>query len=130
MICFLEVTSLYLMLTVYGLLAMPVLLRGYLRRHFRLDGSARGVLSSLVGLLVCGLTCSLLFFLATNFVTWCVTPWYPRSVAGLMHCYTNAIPFFRYTAASDLLFAGVFFGSFALLQAIAARRTAVLTAQA
>jgi hypothetical protein len=94
-----------LMLTVYGLLTMPVLLRGYLRRHLRLDGSVRGVLGSLVGLLTCGLACSLLFFLASNLMTWFVTPWYPRTVNGLLYCY-------------------------ALLQAVAARRASTLQTQA
>ena len=118
------------MLTVYGLLTLPVLLRGYLRRHFRLEGSVGDVLGSWVGLLSCGLACSLLFFLATNLMTWFVTPWYPRTVAGLLQCYASAIPFFRYTAAGDLLFAGVLFGGYALLQAVLARRASALQTQA
>ncbi len=117
-----------LMLTVYSLLAMPVLLRSYMRRHFRLDGSAPSVLGSLAGLLTCGLACSLLFFLATNLATWFVTPWYPRTVAGLTQCYVNALPFFRYTAAGDLVFAGVLFGGYALLRAVVAERSTVAAA--
>lgn len=111
-----------LMLTVYSLLTLPVLLRGYLRSRFQLDGSARSVLSSLGGLLTCSLACSLLFFAATNLVVWVVTPWYPSSGAGLLQCYANAIPFFRYTVAGDLLFAGLLFGAYAALQAVVRRR--------
>ena len=37
-----------------------------------------------------------------------------RSVAGLVLCYTQAIPFFRYTLTGDLLFAFMLFGGYAL----------------
>ena len=109
-----------LMLTVYSLLAMPVLLRGPLRRSLRLDGTPGAVAKSLVGLVTCSLACSLLFFLATNLATWYVTPWYPRTGMGLWQCYVNAIPFFRYTAAGDLAFAGMLFGGYAALHALTA----------
>ena len=119
-----------LMLTVYALLTLPVLLRGYLRSHFQLEGSARRVLGSWSGLLACSLACSLLFFLATNLMTWVVTPWYPRSAAGLLQCYVNAIPFFRYTVAGDLLFAGLLFGGYALLRAVVRYRATAWHPQA
>lgn len=54
---------------------------------------------------------SLVFFLSTNFATWAVTEWYPRTWAGLLDCYICAIPFFRYTVAGDLVFSALFFGS-------------------
>jgi len=115
-----------LMLTVYGLMATPVLLRGFVRQQFRLEGKPRAVAGSLAGLLTCSLACSLLFFLATNLATWVVTPWYPRTASGLVQCYVNAIPFFRYTAAGDLLFAGLLFGGYALARAIANAAPAAL----
>jgi hypothetical protein len=55
---------------------------------------------------------SLLFYLVTNAAVWYV--WYPHSWGGLAHCYVVAVPFFKYTLASDLVFAGGFFGLHAL----------------
>jgi hypothetical protein len=40
---------------------------------------------------------------------------YPKTLAGLLECYTAAIPFFRYTLAGNLAFAGLAFGADALL---------------
>ena len=61
------------------------------------------------------------FFLVSNFMVWIGGGWdinnqpYPRSFSGLMLCYTEALPFFKWSVASTLLFNGVFFGSFYLL---------------
>lgn len=100
-----------LMVTVYALLAMPVAMRVWVRDAF--EFSRRSPLSSTTGLLACTLAASILFFAATNFMTWWVTPWYPRTVAGLWHCYLSAVPFFRYTLAGDVIFATTLFGSYA-----------------
>jgi hypothetical protein len=61
------------------------------------------------------LVASVSFFLVSNFAVWAVWNMYPKTLAGLGECYSMAIPFFRNTAASDLLFAGAFFGLAALL---------------
>jgi hypothetical protein len=42
---------------------------------------------------------------------------YPRTFAGLLECYAAAIPFFRNSVVSDLMFAGAFFGAAALVAA-------------
>jgi len=62
------------------------------------------------------------FFLISNFMVWIGggkdinnLP-YPRSFSGLMICYTEALPFFKWSVLSTLLFNGVFFGSFYLLR--------------
>jgi hypothetical protein len=59
---------------------------------------------------------SVQFFLVTNFLCWAggdgMT--YPRTAEGLLTCYGAGLPFFRYTVAGDLLFAGLFFGLNAL----------------
>lgn len=61
------------------------------------------------------------FFLISNFMVWIGGGWdinnqpYPRSFSGLMLCYTEALPFFKWSVASTLLFNGVFFGCFYLL---------------
>ncbi len=61
------------------------------------------------------------FFLVSNFMVWVGGGWdinnqpYPGSFSGLMLCYTEALPFFKWSVASTLLFNGVFFGSYYLL---------------
>jgi hypothetical protein len=61
------------------------------------------------------------FFLISNFMVWVGGGWdinnqpYPRSFSGLMLCYSEALPFFKWSVLSTLLFNGVFFGSFYLL---------------
>ena len=45
---------------------------------------------------------SLLFFLVTNFGVWYLG--YPNTLAGLVSCYTLAIPFFVNTIIGDLFF--------------------------
>ncbi len=59
------------------------------------------------------LACSVQFFVISNFGTW--LGWYAHSWSGLVLCYTQAIPFFARTVASDLLYSGVLFGLHAWL---------------
>lgn len=56
------------------------------------------------------------FFLISNFGVWLVSGFYPLNVAGLLTCYTAAIPFFGNTLLSTLIYSGVLFGSFAGLK--------------
>jgi len=55
---------------------------------------------------------SILFFLLTNFGSWLAM--YPLTLEGLQTCYVAAIPFFRSTVVSTLVYAGVFFGLYEL----------------
>ena len=61
------------------------------------------------------------FFLISNFMVWVGGGWdinnqpYPRSFSGLMLCYTEALPFFKWSVLSTFIFNGIFFGSFYLL---------------
>lgn len=61
------------------------------------------------------------FFLASNFTVWVGggldinSQPYPRSVTGLLLCYTEALPFFKWSVISTLVFNAIFFGSFYLL---------------
>lgn len=59
------------------------------------------------------LASSLFFFVSTNFAVWLTSGMYARTWSGLVHCYAMALPFFRNTAASDLLYTAVLFGAFA-----------------
>ena len=62
------------------------------------------------------LSSSIIFFIITNFAVWTSGLMYPMNTAGLVECYTAAIPFFRYSVLGDLFFSGVFFGLFELAQ--------------
>lgn len=61
------------------------------------------------------------FFLISNFMVWIGGGWdinnqpYPGSFNGLMLCYSEALPFFKWSVLSTLVFNGIFFGSFYLL---------------
>jgi hypothetical protein len=51
---------------------------------------------------------SLQFFLITNFFVWLGSEVeYPHTFAGLISCYTAAIPFFQNTVIGDLFYTGV-----------------------
>ena len=65
-------------------------------------------------LLAASVTSSILFFALTNFGVWYGSALYPQTLDGLGACYIAAIAFFKNTLMSDLLFTGLFFGSFAL----------------
>ncbi len=66
----------------------------------------RQSISAVIGISALG---SVAFFLLSNFGSW-LDPLmkYDRSLAGLVECYAMALPFFRHTFASDILFAVVF----------------------
>ena len=61
-------------------------------------------------LLGASVACSVSFFVLSNFAVWATGTMYPLTLAGLGACYVAAIPFFRNTVASDLLFSAVLFG--------------------
>jgi hypothetical protein len=65
---------------------------------------------------------SVLFFLITNFGVWVAGSLYPRTAAGLWHCYVAAIPFFRNTVIGDLIYTTVFFGGYALTTSLTVAR--------
>jgi hypothetical protein len=92
-----------LMVAVYASTLIPVLFGLVLRRRLR-PGR----------LLLCGGAASIAFYLSTNFAVWAFSSWYSSDWSGLVACYTAALPFFRYTIASDLLFSTALFGTYAL----------------
>lgn len=54
---------------------------------------------------------SVAFFAISNFSVWAMGQWYPLTLGGLAHCFTAAIPFFKYTFGGDLLFSTGLFGA-------------------
>jgi hypothetical protein len=62
---------------------------------------------------------SVLFFLVSNFAVWVtafVVPGYPACSTGLLPCYVAAVPFFKTTLVSTLVYSALLFGGFALLR--------------
>jgi hypothetical protein len=88
-------------------------------------GSFKQAALALGGLLGCSLLSSVLFYLATNAV--CLG-WYEPTLAGVIHCYVQGLPFFKYTLAGDMLFALATFGAYAaVMQFVEARVVASAT---
>ena len=57
---------------------------------------------------------SLIFFLVTNFGVWISGAMYPKSLFGLIECYTLALPFFGNSLVGDLVYCTVLFTSYSL----------------
>lgn len=47
---------------------------------------------------------SFLFFLITNLAVWFFSPWYPKTLSGLLYCYTLGLPFLRTMFLGDTCF--------------------------
>ncbi|MFP4528749.1 MAG: DUF6580 family putative transport protein [Candidatus Kapaibacterium sp.] len=91
----------------------------------RFVGSRKSILS-VAGISVLA---SVIFFVVSNFGVWLGFGMYPLNFAGLGACYTAAIPFFKYTLASTLVYSGVLFGGFELLSRyVPAMRTKAIAA--
>ena len=62
---------------------------------------------------------SVSFFVVSNFAVWAAWNMYPKTLAGLMTCYSAALPFFRRGFEGDMLFTAVLFGLPAAAGAVA-----------
>ena len=59
------------------------------------------------------------FFLVTNYLSWVGKSLpYPDTLAGLLESYWMALPFYRGTFISDLVFSGALFGAHAILSRV------------
>ncbi len=59
---------------------------------------------------ISSLSAALIFFFITNLGTWLMGGLYPLTGAGLKECFILAIPFFRATLLSSLVYSALFFG--------------------
>ena len=50
---------------------------------------------------------SVWFFITTIFAEWIIWDYYPKTIEGLITCYTLALPFFKNTLISTCLFTGL-----------------------
>lgn len=91
------------MIWVYGSFALITCLGFYLRKLVQRQT-----------VMVCSLVGSLIFFFVTNFGTWATQSLYPKTGAGLIECYIQAIPFFGGTIMGDLFFNLILFSAFAV----------------
>jgi len=90
-----------LMLAVYGSFILIGLLGTLIKKHKSFETVAAG---SLVG--------SILLFVSTNWVVWQFSPWYAKTIDGLLQCYILALPFFRNTLVGDLFYVAIIFGAY------------------
>jgi hypothetical protein len=90
------------MLVVFGMFLLPAALGRWVRGQ-----------ESYARLAICGLLPAMLFFVATNFAVWYFGNSYEPTWAGLVHCYSAGLPFFRAMLLGDVFFLAVVFGSFA-----------------
>lgn len=91
------------MIVNYLAMAAPVLLRPVLRSR----PSAAVIGGSSIG-------AGLGYFLISNFGVFAFTPWYAKSITGLVECYVAALPFLKYTLAGVVGWSIVFFGAWRL----------------
>ena len=93
------------MMVVYLALLFPIVFKGFLQKKLGVLRIAGAALAS-----------STVFFVATNFAVWAFSPMYEKTWAGLVLCYTMAIPFFQNTIAGDIMWSGIVFGSYFALR--------------
>ncbi len=105
-----------MMVVVYFMLSAPSVLGMVMQKLMVMKPGKTTVNGTAVAsLLACSLSSSIMFFLATNFVWW---PWcslYEKSWSGLLQCYEQGLPFFKYTLGGDLAFGLLLFGVYGLL---------------
>jgi hypothetical protein len=65
-----------------------------------------------------GIFSAVLYHITTNFGVWLMTDIYPMTLAGLTECYVAAIPYFRNSLISTLIYGFILFGGY---EAVAAR---------
>ena len=89
------------MISVYGSFAIIALIGLLVKKH-----------KNVLNVVSASLGASLIFFIVTNFAVWQFGNWYSHDLAGLMLCFSMAIPFFKNTLVSNLLYTGLLFGSY------------------
>lgn len=67
-----------------------------------------------VSITITSIASAAIFFVITNFGVW-VVGYYPPTIKGLIDCYFMAIPFFRMTLVSTLMYSFVFFGVYEIV---------------
>ncbi len=87
----------------WGGVALIALMGHWLKRHKTASNTVMLSMSS-----------AILFFIVTNFGTWLISGLYPMTLDGLKECFILAVPFFRATLISTLVYSAVLFGTYEL----------------
>ena len=95
----------WVMISVYGSFLLFVALGFWLKKHKKWHTIAGSAFLSAV-----------LFFLITNFAVWVFTPWYAKTLSGIIQCYLLALPFLKNTLLGNLFYTLVFFGGYELIE--------------
>lgn len=96
--------SMPVMLSVYGSMALGGYIGYFIGRRKSVLRVGGAVLFS-----------SILFFIVTNFTVWAAGTMYPKTLDGLMLCYTAAIPYFHNSLAGNVFYTTILFVSYELL---------------
>lgn len=100
-----------LMFFVYGSFLLCVILGFWLKKHkkwYTIGGSA------ILG--------AVFFFLISNLAVWALTPWYAKTISGIIQCYLLAVPFFKNTLLGSLFYTTVFFGVYEIAKVWVGKR--------
>lgn len=96
---FLGFYKLEIMVSVYLSFVIIAWLGLWLKKHKHIINIASSTMAS-----------ALLFFLITNGAVWYFGTWYSHDLSGLLLCYNLAIPFFKSTLLSNLIYSTLLFG--------------------
>jgi len=91
-------------LWIYGGILLAVLIGKVLIRNIKLST-----------VFLSSFSASFFFFIITNFGVWLSNMMYPKSLLGLIECYTLAIPFFGNALIGDLIYSVALFTSYSLV---------------
>lgn len=93
------------MLAVYSATALNILIGWQLKKN-----------KTSLNIISAALLSSLSFFLITNLAVWAAGEWYSKNLNGLALCFNLAVPFFRSTLASNILYSTLIFFVYDLLK--------------
>ncbi|MBR9859608.1 hypothetical protein GYB22_02435 [bacterium] len=69
---------------------------------------------SIAGVFGSSILAAVIFFILSNFGSWIFLPEYTKDMSGLATCYANAIPYFRNTLVSQVLFSFILYFGWSL----------------
>ena len=101
------------MLSVYGSYVVVGLLSQWVKKYKSIETVIAG-----------SILASVIFFLITNWAVWQFGTMYPKTLAGLIDCFTMALPFFRNTLAGDLTYTVFLFGIYEVSLFLTAQKKA------
>ena len=103
--------SIGLMFFVYASFLICVLLGFWLKKHKKWQT----VLGS-------SILSGIIFFILTNFAVWIFTPWYAKTLSGIIQCYVMALPFFRNTLLGNIFYVGALFTSYEIITVLVKKK--------